>query len=298
MPALSDNVVGAIREMTGNLNNFNSEFAKNTGNLGLALEKVNESYKMQVRLLDAVQTISDKDITRQNLQLYTALQNSAEQIGTLAEYLKNCNRYLASVQALNKKLDDYENRTQFIEKASKFYSKHEHWLTENYDEANRALKEVVDKYNKTVEEVFTGMKTDIEGKRQELGTFFDAQNKALTASAGHLDKIVNALSELGEVQKAVKAFESSMKGQNAKIDRLAEHIETLANANASSGTVQMQQKTPIWQIALLGVIALSCSVLAVKSFIKSEPKSEKTEVIQPQQIIQQSVVSVPTDSVE
>lgn len=252
LPTLSDNVVGAIREMTENLNNFNSEFAENTGNLGTALAKVNESYKMQVQLLSAVQQISDKDLTKQNLELYTALQNSTGEIATLAKYLNNSNQYLANVQALNKKLDDYENRTQFIEKASQFYSKHEHWLAENYDEANRALKEVVEKYNITIEDVFTEMKTDIEGKRQELGSFIDTQNKALTASAGNLDKIIKALSELGEVQKAVKEFESSIKEQNIKIDCLAEHIEKLANAKSSgSSVVQMQQKTSIWQKALI-----------------------------------------------
>ena len=34
---------------------------------------------------------------------------------------------------LNIKLDEYENRTQFIENASKFYAKHENWLTENIE---------------------------------------------------------------------------------------------------------------------------------------------------------------------
>jgi tetratricopeptide (TPR) repeat protein len=293
LPTLSDNVVGAIREMTENLNNFNEKFSKNTGNLGTALEKVNESYKMQMQLLDSVRKISDKDLTKQNLQLYVALQNSTKQIGILAQYLKDCNQYLTNVQALNKKLDDYENRIQFIETASKFYSKHEHWLSENYDEANRALKEVVEKYNKTIEEIFNRIKTDMEDKRQELGTFIDAQNKALVASAGNLDRIVKALSELGEVQKAVIAFDSSIREQNKKIDRLVEHIENLVNTRSSGGnTVQMKQETPIWQIIGISIIALSCLILAVKSFIKDEPKMEKIEVV-PQS--QSTVVPIQTN---
>ena len=287
LPILSDNVVSAIREMSENLNGFNREFATNTGNLGTALEKVNESYKMQVQLLETVRQIANKDVTQQNLQLYTALHNSSGEIGKLAEHLNNSNQYLTNVQALNKKLDDYENRTQFIENASKFYSKHENWLAENYDEANRKLQEVVSKYNTTIEETFKTIKSDIEGKRQELGTFIDNQNSALKSSAGDLDKIVKALSELGEVQKGVKAFEFAIKGQNTKIDLLAEHIEKLANAKSGVSPLTAPQKTHKLQIALIGLIALSCSVLAVKSFIKSEQQAEKMEIFQSPPIIQQ-----------
>lgn len=298
LPTLSDNVVGAIREMTGNLENFNKEFAQNTGNLGTALEKVNESYKLQTQLIDAVNKIQEGRTAATNLALLNKLIESSEQIGQLAEYLHNTNDYLANVQALNKKLDDYENRTQFIENASKFYSKHEHWLAENYDDANRSLTTIVGKYNKAIEDIFNEIKTDIEGKRQELGTFIDSQNTALKQSTGDLDKIVNALSELGEVQKAVKAFESAIKGQNSKIDHLAEHIEKLANVKSSGGSVQIQQKTPKWQIALTIVITLSCTVLAVNSFNNSETKAPKEETIQPQSVNQQPSAPAITDKVE
>lgn len=298
LPTLSDNVVGAIREMTSNLDNFNKEFAHNTGNLGTALTQVNESYKMQVRLLDSVRQIADKDLTQQNLQLYTALQNSTEEIGTLGEYLKSSNHYLANVQALNKKLDDYENRTQFIENASKFYSKHENWLSENYDDANRKLHEVVSKYNTVIEDVFNTIKSDIEGKRQEFGTFIESQNSALKQSSGDLDKIIKALSELGEVQKGVKAFESAIKGQNAKIDQLTNYIEKLANAKSTGSTVQIQQKTPMLQRVLIIIITLSCMTLAVNSFFKSGSKVEKTEFTESQSDKQHLDIPISRDSVK
>jgi ABC-type transporter Mla subunit MlaD len=281
LPTLSDNVVGAIREMAGNLTAFNKEFSNNTSNLGKALTKVNDSFKIQTELLEAVNEIADKNLAHQNIELYNALKNSSAEIGTLAEYLQNCNQYLTNVKELNTKLDNYENRTQFIENASKFYSKHEHWLAENYDDANRKLQDVVKKYNEVIEATFNSIKTDIEGKRQDLGNFIDNQNAALKKSAGDLDKIVKALSELGEVQKAVKAFESAIKGQNTKIDRLAEHIEKLANAKTGGAAVQLNQNPPYWQIALISLIALSCTILAVNSFIKPGNQADKnTEAVQ------------------
>lgn len=294
LPTLSDNVASAIKEMAGNLTAFNKEFSDNTSNLGDALAKVNESYKLQTHLLDAVHKIADKNLAHQNLELYNVLKSNTAEIGTLAEYLQNCNQYLANVKELNNKLDDYETRTGFIKKASDFYSKHDHWLAENYDEANRKLKEVVGAYNDTIQTVFHAIKGDIESKRQELGTFIDHQNAALKTSAGDLDKIVKALSELGEVQKAVKAFESAIKGQNAKIDHLTVHIERLANAKSSGGAIQIEPKTSKWQIGLISIIAISCIVLTVNSFIK---KADKTKPIPSESFIPQPLAPPIADSV-
>ena len=283
LPTLSDNVVGAIREMTGNLDSFNQQFAKNTGNLSNALDKVNESYVMQVQLLDSVRQLANKDITQQNLQLYTALHKSSGEIGKLAEYLNNCNQYLENVQSLNTKLDDYENRTKFIENASKFYSKHENWLAENYDDANRKLVEVVNRYNTAIEETFNSIKSDIENKRQEFGTFIDTQNSALVSSTNDLEKVVNALNELGEVQKSVRVFESAIRSQNAKIDSLSNNIEKLASVKANGGAIQINQKLPKWQIVLISIIALSCTIIAAQSVSSIISDIFQSDIIQVEQ---------------
>ena len=70
LPKLSDNVVGAIREMTDNLTRFNDTFSNNVKGLDYALAKVNESYRQQTDLLEVVNKIADKDLSMKNLQLF------------------------------------------------------------------------------------------------------------------------------------------------------------------------------------------------------------------------------------
>ena len=258
LPTLSDNVVGAIREMTGNLENFNKEFAENTGNLGTALAKVNDSYKLQVQLLESVNKIADKDLTHQNLQLYTALQNSTNEIGILAQYLNNTTQYLANVNLLNEKLDNYENRTQFIENASKFYAKHENWLTENIEMANRSMQDSVEKYDKSVSDTLGRIQENLEIQMRKFADIIQKQQEKLGEKTKEIDKVVDELKNLSAIKDGISKFENATKEQNKKIDRLTESIEKLAQVKSNGGVVQ--QKMP--RMMKIAIIA-GCSIISL-----------------------------------
>jgi hypothetical protein len=262
--------------MARNLNNFNNQFCSNTENLGNALKKVNESYKLQVNLLESVNKIVNKDLSKQNLLLYTALQNSTNQIETLAQHLNASNEYLTNVQRLNKQLDEYEDRTKCLEYINNFYRKYDDWLSEHYDEANRALNEVVIKHNQTITQVFEAMKSDLEEKRHELDSFIAAQNNVFTTSsedlvkvAKGLDEVQKGLAELGEVQKAVKSFEASTRQQNEKIDTLAKNLEKWALTKDSGGRIQIEQKQPKW---LKVMIIVGVSFIGITCLLNLIPK--------------------------
>jgi hypothetical protein len=199
LPTLSTDVSSSLILMSQNLQNFNNEFSRNTINFSNVVLSVNSASENVTRTLTLLQELDVQRIAKANIDVYGKLKNCTEEIGELAQYLNDVNQYLSNVRALNEKLDVYEKRTQFIEHASKFYAKHEKWLAENYDEANRTLQDVAGKYNAAIETTFSAIKSDLESKRQDLGSFLVTQNDALKSSAGDLDKIIKSLSELGEV---------------------------------------------------------------------------------------------------
>lgn len=263
LPTLSDNVVGAIHEMTGNLENFNKEFSDNTSNLSEALAKVNESYKLQTQLIDAVNKIQEGRTASTNLALLSKLIESSEQIGQLAEYLHNTNDYLANVRALNEKLDLHEKRTQVIEEVGKFFKTE----LEQIEARKGAIALTVGKVDEFLQHAMETLKEHTVSSLQELQKSSIKQQDILQQKTEEINKIVAELAKLSDVKKAITGFESAIKGQNATINRLAENIEKLANVKSSSGVTTIRQKTSIWQITLLGIIALSCIVLAAKSLI-------------------------------
>ena len=262
LPSLKSDVSGALIEMSRNLQEFNSTFSSNTGDLGKSLSQINESYVLQTQLLNAVKQIADKDVSLQNIQLYTALKNSTEEIGTLAKYLNNTNQYLENVKALNEKLDHYENRTQFIEYASKFYAKHENWLTENIETANRAMKDSVEKYDKSVSEALRTIQENLEIQMRNFGEIIVKQQEKLGEKTKEIDRIVDELKNLSAIKDSISKFDSATKEQNRKIDSLTQSIEKLAQIKASGGVVQ-QKMSRITKIAIIiGCSIVSCAGLS------------------------------------
>ncbi len=258
LPSLKSDVSGALIEMSRNLQSFNSTFSTNTSDFGKALSQVNESYQLQTQLLNAVKQIADKEVSLQNIQLYNALKNSTEEIGTLAQYLNNTTQYLANVKVLNEKLDNYENRTQFIEHASKFYAKHENWLTENIEMANRSMRDSVEKYDKSVSETLGKIQENLEIQMRNFADILQKQQEKLGEKTKEIDKVIDELRNLSAIKDSISKFESATKEQNKKIDRLTESIEKLAQMKSSGGVVQ--QKMPrMMKIAII----TGCSIMSL-----------------------------------
>jgi hypothetical protein len=294
LPTLSDNVVGAIREMSGNLMEFNKAFSDNTSNLGTALSKVNESYKLQIELVDAVNKIQESRTATANLQLFTKLTDSSEQLEKLAEYLRNTGDYLNNVRVLNEKLDLQENRTRIIEEMGLFFKTELKQIEARKGTISKAVGTVDDYLKQALEK----LKDNADSQFVALQNSTIRQQDFFKSKAEEISVIASEINNLTKALESMKKLENATNEQNRKIDRLANSIESLAQAK-SSGVVQIQQKTPIWQIVLIGVIALSSTALAINSFIKSEPKTEKMEIIQSQPVIQQPVVpAATTDPIE
>ena len=93
LPSLSNDVAQTLEKMSQNLVNFNSTFKSNTTNLGSALSKVNESYKLQKELISEVNQINEGRLATANLKLLNRFIECSDQIGTLGTYLQNVNLF-------------------------------------------------------------------------------------------------------------------------------------------------------------------------------------------------------------
>lgn len=292
LPNLSNNTVLVLEKMSQNLVSFNSTFSANTGNLDSALAKVNESYLLQTQLLDTLNKIQDRNITKTNVELLNKLISTSGEIGRLGEYLQNTNDYLENVRDLNAKLDNYENRTQFLENASKFYAKHENWLTENIEEANRAMKDGVSGYNDAVKESLLQIKESLESQMRDFSTLIQEQQLQLSQKSKEVDAITKELQNLSSIKDSISKFEQATDRQNKKIDKLTESIKELAQAK-SSGTSTPIIKLPKWSkigaVAGFSIIVLSSLASAVSAFTFEKNKHTTEDIAISQPSIPQTV---------
>ena len=235
------------------------------------ISQVNESYQLQTQLLNAVKQIADKEVSLQNIQLYNALKNSTEEIGTLAQYLNNTTQYLANVKVLNEKLDNYENRTQFIEHASKFYAKHENWLTENIEMANRSMRDSVEKYDKSVSETLGKIQENLEIKCGTLRHISKTTGK-IRQKTKEIDKVIDELRNLSAIKDSISKFESATKNRIKK-SIVLQSIEKLAQMKSSGGVVQkmprMMKIAIITGCSIMSLAGLSYLIIQIVNWISN-----------------------------
>ena len=299
LPNISNNTSSALVRMTKNLSNFNSAFAENTKDLRGTLSKVNDSYKIQADLIQAINKLRIGDIATANIEVYDKLKNSTNEVGVFAQYLQKTNEYLKAIQTLNQKLDDYERRTQVIENAGNFFAKNEKWLAENFDIANLEVKAAIERFKGNTGESLTKLQEslneqilNIDGvmrqqqeKLQETLTItteiisesftktqqafekaISDQQNALKEKLQETTKLVEELKNLTHIKDGIKDFKEAINKQNQKIEELAKEIRALAKAKIEGGTIKQEITLPKW-IKILIISGSSLFAVACLFFI-------------------------------
>ena len=266
LPNLSNDTAQTLERMSSNLVSFNNTFSRNTTELGQALSQVNEATRLQSQLMQAVEKLADKNISKQNLEVYTALKNCSEEIGTLAKYLNSSNEYLAAVRDLNEKLDKDEKRSKAVERMALFF--------ENEAMQIEQRKAVI---SKTVGEIDSQLEEQLrklgEHASENVNNFYLAlgkQQDALQKKLNETQVIIDELKNLTSIKESITKFEKATAEQNRKIDKLTESIRALAEVKASGTDApnyeRIAPKTPIWKKVLIYVVVIT-SVLLLLSLV-------------------------------
>jgi hypothetical protein len=305
LPKMSNDVPGTLVRMAENLSNFNSNFSQNSKDLGITLSKVSETSKLQSDLMNAINRLKITDLATANIDVYEKLKNSTKEIGIFAEYLHNANEYLSTVQALNQKLDSYEQRTQVIENAGKFFLKNEKWLAENFDNANLEVKDALERFNKTAGSAISNIQESMNGQILSLNgvllmqqenlkeslqittdilldsltktqvTFekeVSDQQNALSEKFKEISELVEELKNLAPIKEGIRDFKDAANRQNGKIEELASEIRSLTKSIIDSDTKKHELIIPKWiknlTFALFGLISLTCLFYIIPPLIE------------------------------
>lgn len=269
LPKLTNDTAQTLERMSSNLVNFNKTFSKNTSDLGNTLSQVNEATKLQKQLMEAVEKLADKNVSKQNLEVYNALKNSSDEIGTLAQYLKDSNEYLAAVRDLNVKLDKDEKRSKAVERMAAFFENEATQVEQRKALIAKTVGEIDSKLEEQLRKLGEHASENVENFYKALGKQQDALQKKLDET----QIIVNELKNLSSIKDSISKFEKATAEQNRKIDRLAENIKLLAESKSGAGKINIRVPKGIRIIlfSILGLITITCIVyiaLVVKNIIK------------------------------
>lgn len=266
LPNLTNNTAQTLERMSSNLVSFNKTFSSNTAELERTLSQVNEATRLQKQLMEAVEKLADKNISKQNLDLYNALRSSSQEIATLGGFLRDSNLYLAQVRELNEKLDKNENRTKAIEEMAVFFKEEVGQIQQRKEAIGKAVGEVDSRLEETFRKLTDNTNSNIEAFQQALGKQQDVLQKKLTET----QVIVDELKNLSSIKDSISKFEKATAEQNRKIDRLTENIRLLTEAKVEGSVHKYHEhyehRIPIWKKVIIW-ISIAMGLLVVLSII-------------------------------
>ena len=266
LPNLTNDTAQTLERMSSNLVSFNKTFSSNTAELGRTLSQVNEATRLQKQLMEAVEKLADKNISKQNLDLYNALRSSSQEIATLGGFLKDSNLYLAQVRELNEKLDKNENRTKAIEEMAVFFKEEVGQIQQRKEAISKAVGEVDSRLEETFRKLTDNTNSNIEAFQQALGKQQDVLQKKLTET----QVIVDELKNLSSIKDSISKFEKATAEQNRKIDRLTESIRLLTEAKVEGSVHKYHEhyehRIPIWKKVIIW-ISVAMGLLVVLSIV-------------------------------
>lgn len=262
LPQLASDTTGVLQQVTRNLSLFNQTFSGNTQELRETLTLVNDAYKEQAEVLDAINGLEISKIATVNIQVYDKLKNCTNEIGQFAEYFQSVNQYIEDVRILNQMLGEYEHRTKALEKMGSFFEKEQERISIISGINNKAiaeievhLKDVIEKVKTSISEQFNELGTHTIIQREKFEEIADEQQNVLIERSKELTLLVEELKQLTSVKVSIDEMTEASKEQNQNLTKLSQSISELARIKKVEGaTPELKFKFSKWAKILIIVI--------------------------------------------
>jgi hypothetical protein len=218
LPVLSTDTATALGNLATNLNNFNNNFADNTKNLRATLDKINETYTLQEKEMEAIAKLDVKKIASFNVNV-----------------LKQSEDFISKFASFNKDLDAVKDFTSDIKVCSKQLATIGETLSENLSsQLNKSVTDVDDSMHKTLNELYTSTEKQIDVTQKSLTTMLDS-NKTFVESInnGLLSNYSKGVEESIQVfQKSTHDMQNSFSEQIKAMPIMSEKIEDLSTMSS------------------------------------------------------------------
>ena len=249
LPALPTDTSSALAQLSRNLDAFNRTFAGNTRNLGETLEKVNDAYRIQAHIVEAIQQMDVLKMATANVQVLRELQASSEELQTLGRFLSGVNDYNLSiqkhheaVQAFTQRIDEESERLHVLEEIRDFFTRHKAELSKETADADDALRSALRtlrdntaaglrEFNKELVAQSDSRKEILEAQSEAFGKALEEQRNMLLRSNRMLQE--EFASKLGRLT-ALEEKLATVADLPASIDGMIRRMETSNRELASS----------------------------------------------------------------
>ena len=141
LPLTPSNSSEALSNLVQNLNAFNETFASNATQLDTTLGKVNEVYKVQDDIIQAVQKMDVMKMAKANVQVLKQLNECTDKLEKFNEYLDSVKGYTDTIQVFNSQFNQESQRLHILEEIRDYFARHKGEIVKDTADADDALKQ-------------------------------------------------------------------------------------------------------------------------------------------------------------
>jgi len=321
LPELPSDTSEALNRLVKNLNRFNTTFAQNTSELETTLTRVNEVYRTQDNIIQAVKDMDVMKMARANVQVLNALQGCTEQIGELSEYLVAVNEYTAVIRTFTERFESESDRLHVLEEIRDFFTRHKGEIAHETADTDNALKEALQSLRNTSHTSLTEFSGDIVRQSEEFKSILQEEKATFERVAQEIRaQFSDQLQQMPMLQQNLERISTIPAALDQLISRieksnllLADKVNKTMNATVKAITSnqptiedlpeEKPQGVPKWMkwTATVGIIiiALSCLANTIYTFTKSNKAipSENQETAVSETIAVEDTTTVAADTV-
>lgn len=143
LPELPSDTSDALNQLVKNLNKFNSTFAQNTTSLRGALREVNESYRIQGNIIQAVHDMDVMKMAKANVNVLQELKECTDKLEVFNQYLNDIHGYTDVIYTFTSLFEEEANRLHVLEEIKDYFSRHKAEIAKDSADVDVALKDAL-----------------------------------------------------------------------------------------------------------------------------------------------------------
>lgn len=291
LPELPSDTSQALNNLVKNLNKFNNTFARNTSNLGNALNAVNQSYAIQADIIKAVHDMDVMKMAKANVRVLQELKECTDKLEAFNKYLDDIEGYTEAIHQFESQFGEQAERLHVLEEIRDFFRRHKSEIAKTTADADKTLQEsledikestsknVTELHNRFVEQSVQ-FKKILEAQKEDFERFMAQMNEQFSAQMSHMPQLAKQLEEISSIPVRLDRLIDNIEKSNAKLaSDISSALEQLKRPDGG-GVYPPEPSLPAWMrwtgISALVIIATACIFNVVIYFfpkkIVSQPK--------------------------
>lgn len=281
LPELPSDTSDALTQLVKNLNKFNKTFSSNTTELRSALREVNESYRIQADIIQAVHDMDVMKMAQANVRVLEELKECTDKLEAFNQYLDDIHGYTDAIHIFTTQFEQEADRLHVLEEIQQFFMRHKAEIAKDsadvdvaLSDALRSLKENAksntDELNSTLVQQAEEFKKIIKEEKESFESINNDIKTKFSAQLSQIPMLEKRFSEISEIPSRIDKLIDRIERSNLSLaSQIRSSITNVSQGHGLEGddgdnlSFSVTQLFPTWMKYVITICAILTAVACV-----------------------------------